>query len=135
MEFPLNVKKITHPKIDIFQDPPAGFRCGEKVAVHPLEKVSNKSYSGVLLGEMATGISAEYDNKSQALTVKPEMHLSAIFVPELQRLVFALGHTKVKPFSEPNDPSKSTLRTNATGSRWLVPVAMLQPKGSYQDER
>jgi hypothetical protein len=59
---------------------------GAWVAIRPCS--DNKTYLGVLLGDIALGIGASYHKESGVLSVMFSHHNPAIWVPDLKKIVF-----------------------------------------------
>lgn len=82
-----NPKDIFHPKL-LF-----GGVCGDFVRIRPClpdnDPNDGKTFLGVIIGELTTGIGLRRDNKEPGvIELAPMMHNPMIFVPELKRVVF-----------------------------------------------
>lgn len=66
--------------------------CGKAVRVRPCgEKYGDKTYLGILLGDMPLQLSASIDEDSGDLTIKRSMYNPAILIPELGEIVYGCG--------------------------------------------
>ena len=65
--------------------------CGTPVKVRPCaEKYGNKTYFGILIGDVALSVGASIDD-SRNLTIKRQMYNPGIFVPELKEIIYGCG--------------------------------------------
>lgn len=63
-------------------------RCGIPVKIRPCaEEYNNKTYFGILIGEIPATLSYSIHNKKD-LTISRSMYNPAIFVPELKKIIF-----------------------------------------------
>lgn len=68
-----------------------GGQCGDVVGVRPVDpELNNKTFLGVLLGEIALYPSVSYQADEQSLIVRMGSYNPAIFIPELNRVVFGI---------------------------------------------
>lgn len=66
-----------------------GGKQGDYVSVRPVsDNPENKTFLGLLLGDIATSIGASYLVKEQRLFLSPAGHNPAIWVPDLNRIVY-----------------------------------------------
>ena len=65
--------------------------CGTPVKVRPCaEKYENKTYFGILIGDVALSIGASIDDNGN-LKIKRQMYNPAILIPELNEFVYGCG--------------------------------------------
>lgn len=66
------------------------YECGDLVKVKPCGKEYNdKTYLGILLGELPIGAIISFHNRDQQLHITPHCN-PAIFIPELKKIVYGL---------------------------------------------
>lgn len=79
-------KSIKYEEDDVINN--AMYKCGTPVKIMPCnEKYLNKTYFGILLGDIANSISISID-KNQDLNVSHSFYNPAIFVPELSTIIY-----------------------------------------------
>lgn len=89
MEFPITINDITFGKGEPIKDPFWSGNVGDYVSIRPCdEELGGKTFLGILLGEVALGLSARMDEEKQALIVDRGHYNPAIYVPELKRIVY-----------------------------------------------
>lgn len=90
MEFPITVKKVVFPeKSDTLNQKGFSGKCGDFVSVRPcVEKHRGKTYLGIFLGDMALGQSARFNKENGELTLSKYMYNPAMFVPDLNEVIF-----------------------------------------------
>lgn len=93
MEFPITVNEITFEQNDpLRQKLLFGGKCGDMVAVCPCaEEYENKTFLGVLLGEVALSQGGSFNRETGVLTIRRQMHNPAIFIPERNTIVYGCG--------------------------------------------
>ena len=87
IEYPIMVNKV---HVEDFNDPNGLYKnkIGALVEIRPCDKECNeKTYVGVLLGELPMCANIQYNKKDKTLSVVPHFN-PAIFVPELKKIVF-----------------------------------------------
>jgi len=101
IQYPLTVNGIHHEEERVLR--PALHRRGAKwVAVRSVNpKHGNKTYLGVLLGDMAQGVSASL-NKDGVLSIGLGWHNPAMYVPDLHEVIFGSG-SWWSPIEKPED--------------------------------
>jgi len=94
IEFPITVTEIDcddnseaiHEKLLL------GGKCGDMVAVRPCGKeYGDKTYLGVLLGEVAMSVSCRFDAEAGKLTLFQSYHNPAMYVPDLKKVIYGCG--------------------------------------------
>lgn len=69
-----------------------GGQCGDFVSVRPCDpQYGDKTYLGILLGEVAQSVSFGYNAESQMMRFGFAMHNPAIFVPDLNTVIFGMA--------------------------------------------
>lgn len=69
-----------------------GGKCGDMVMVRPCApEYEDKTFLGVLLGEIALGVSMGVRKTDNALVYDMAYHNPAIFVPDLNTVIFGAG--------------------------------------------
>src|ERR1700730_7469590 len=93
IQFPLTLNAIEFDKRPGFREKLLfGGKCGDFVAVRPCApEFENKTFLGVLIGELALSQSVSLEEKTGTLTVGQVMHNPMIFVPERAAVVFGCG--------------------------------------------
>lgn len=93
IEFPITVNAIEFKETEVLEEKVLfGGKCGDMVRVRPCaERYGNKTYMGVLLGEIALSIGCSLNEESGILTVQQQMHNPAIFIPECNSVVYGCG--------------------------------------------
>lgn len=90
IKFPITVNSIKFSGVPAYE-PHASFKrdvCGRWVAIRPCaEECKGKTFLGVLLGSIAISTICEQEPDG-GLLVSPCLHNPAIFVPDLNRVVF-----------------------------------------------
>lgn len=85
IEYPLTINGINNEKVDFTG---LGHVCGALCEVSPCgEEYEGKSYIGIYLGDLPTGIHSSFDRTSGILTNRT-IGNPAIFVPELRKIVW-----------------------------------------------
>lgn len=88
IEYPLVVDKIETEEMKY--DKPLGHEKGCLVAVRPCkEKYENKTYLGILLGDIPAYISSQFNSKTNVLKIIPVQN-PGIWVPELKEIIFGM---------------------------------------------
>lgn len=85
--------------------------CGQYVAINPLK--SRKTYLGVLIGELA-GPAVTYDRETKALSLTSGYGTTAIWVPELNKVVMGYESQSEKI----KNPEEITKFVSAEGTFW-----------------
>lgn len=68
-----------------------GGECGDMVAVRPVaEQYGGRTFLGILIGEIAQAVDARITAEGQ-IQVDPTMHNPAIFVPDLNTVIFGIS--------------------------------------------
>ena len=94
MNFPITVNDITFKEDDSAYSEKTTFggKCGDVVSVRPCgEEYDNKTFLGILLGEIALTAGCSFDDKTGNLELYSSMHNPAIFVPKLNKVIFGCG--------------------------------------------
>ncbi len=83
--FPLTIDKLLFSKVPAFREQCAlGGKHGDFVAVRPCAKqFENKTYLGILLGEIAETTLGQYDETKRELRIEHALHNPIIFIPDL----------------------------------------------------
>lgn len=91
IQYPIEVRAIRWADGD---NPPfwkGMYAPGRWVKIRPCAKEhGNKTYLGVLLGDMALGIGASFDAETRVLHLRHSHHNPAIFVPDLGKVIFGM---------------------------------------------
>ena len=89
MEFPITVNKIEIPSFTAIQPKMIfGGEMGDMVMIRPCgEEYEEKTFIGILLGEVATDIYADL-NSEGTLEVRAYCYNPAIFVPDVNKIIF-----------------------------------------------
>lgn len=91
IQYPITVDKIVFDNSKQTYDP-NGWRnneVGKFVAIRPVNKEdSDKTYLGIYLGEFAVSIGASYDKDTKELKISRFMYNPAIFVFDLNKVLF-----------------------------------------------
>ena len=91
IDYPISVNKITYGDRDTLADYYGG-KCGDMVAVAPCgDRFENKTYLGILLGEIALSLSCSFNEKKGELNVRNSMYNPAMFVPDLNEVIYGCG--------------------------------------------
>lgn len=90
IQYPIEIRAIQWAEGD---HPPfwkkATYATGRWVKIRPCAKEhGNKTYLGVLLGDMALGIGAAFDPEARVLHLRHSHHNPAIYVPDLREVIF-----------------------------------------------
>lgn len=87
----------SYKELNIKESPPVkekltfGGSCGDQVKVRPCGKeYGDKTYFGILLGEIPLSISAGVDKEGN-LNISRSMYNPAIFVPDLKKIIYGCG--------------------------------------------
>jgi len=94
MQYPIEVSNIK--SVPLYRDhnrPEVlfGGKCGALVSVRPCgEKYGDKTYLGILLGDLPLQVYASYNKESKELEIGGYSN-PAIFVPELKEIVWGCG--------------------------------------------
>jgi hypothetical protein len=93
MKFPIKVRGIEFGETEPFSEKRYGTKvCGQMVAVRPCaEEFGNKTYLGIMLGELALSQWVSFDDKAGTLKVDRTMKNPMIFIPEKNAVVFGCG--------------------------------------------
>ncbi|RKO61643.1 hypothetical protein [Caldibacillus debilis] len=86
IEFPLTIQGIQNH----FTKDGMGslYECGKLVKIKPCgEKYENKTYLGILLGDLPIGAFVSFHHDDQKLHITPHSN-PAIFVPELKKIIY-----------------------------------------------
>lgn len=85
--FPVTVNDIsTNGKIDFTK--PTFHDIGVWVAVRPCDAIYlDKTYLGILLGDLPTGFAVEYDAAAGTMNVLASNYNPAIYVPDLKKVI------------------------------------------------
>jgi hypothetical protein len=85
------IKFNNYKELKLEKDSPLDIRgCGTPVKIRPCkEEYGNKTYFGVLLGDISLGLSASISDDGD-VTVKHSWHNPAIFVPELKTVIYGM---------------------------------------------
>jgi hypothetical protein len=86
IQFPITVKNIVFDDSDIRGPVFLGGKAGEFVAIRPVQ--DEKTYLGLLLGEIAISMSVGWKEEEGELHVRRMMYNPAIFVFDLNKIVF-----------------------------------------------
>jgi hypothetical protein len=91
LTFPITVHGITYSDSDLF-----GFDIGYErfslVSVRPCEKaLKGKTFLGIYIGQLPQGVGISYHRESGVLAARFAYHNPAIWVPELQKIVWGSG--------------------------------------------
>jgi hypothetical protein len=90
-KFPMTVNEI---KVNSDEKPLRnGYgKCGDFVAVRPCgEKYGDKTYLGVMLGDLSLVFSYSFNRETGALTINRSMYNPAMFVPDLNEVIYGCG--------------------------------------------
>jgi hypothetical protein len=93
IKFPISVKSL---KIDEFYKDSSspwtlGGKCGDLVKVRPCaDEYKNKTYLGILLGDLPVGTFVSFDKKTGKMEIMPYKN-PAIFVPALGKIIWGCG--------------------------------------------
>lgn len=90
LQYPITVNGIDHRNGPVLRPRViGGGECGQFVAIRLCDPLhQGKTFLGILIGDLATGVSVVFDPKEGQLRVAPGWHNPAIFVPDLKRVVF-----------------------------------------------
>lgn len=93
IEFPLTVTGIEFaPAETLNPNLLFGGRCGDMVSVRPCgEQYNGKTFLGVLIGEIALSQIVQLNEETGVLTVGKSLHNPAIFVPDLNTVIYGCG--------------------------------------------
>jgi hypothetical protein len=91
IEYPITINKINFNEITKLYDP-YGYRgkdIGKFVAIRSVhDKDGDKTYLGLYLGEFAVSLGVSYDKDKGELTVQRHMYNPAIYVFDLNKILF-----------------------------------------------
>lgn len=94
IEFPITVKEIKNDPLYRNHNKPNGLfgeKCGTMVSVRPCgEEYGNKTYLGILLGDLPLDIQVMYSSKTEVLEIM-SFNNPAIFVPDLKQIIWGCG--------------------------------------------
>lgn len=86
IEYPIEVSAINLREVEILRPSPVKW-----VSVRPCgDKYEDKTYLGIMLGDLALGTSASY-SKEGVLHVGATFHNPAMYVPELHEVIYGCG--------------------------------------------
>lgn len=90
IKYPITVNDIDHHNGPILRTRViGGGSCGQFVSIRPCDPVyEGKTYLGILLGDLATGVAVQFQPNDGKLFVAPAWYNPAIYVPDLKRVVF-----------------------------------------------
>ncbi len=90
IKYPIKVKKIEFEGGSAYSSKRYGKEtCGKFVAIRPCADIyENKTYLGILLGDIAVTQGCSFDEKSGALKIYQTMQNPAIFIPDKNAVVF-----------------------------------------------
>lgn len=89
IKYPIEVEGIDFSDAEVLQRYPMGTEVGDFVSIRPCDdQYGGKTYLGIFLGQMATCASASYKPKTKRLEVGLCLHNAAIFVPDLNKVIF-----------------------------------------------
>lgn len=93
MEFPITVSKIEFEKDETLRPELLfGGSCGDMVSVRPCaEEYENKTFLGVLIGEVALGQGCRFNKETGELIIHRATHNPAIFIPDRNAVVYGCG--------------------------------------------
>ena len=93
MEMPITVNNITFEEGETLHTKCLlGGKCGDMVVVRPCaEEFENKTFLGVLLGEIALSVGASFNKENGELKIGRYMHNPAILIPERNAIVYGCG--------------------------------------------
>lgn len=93
IEYPITVKEILFGESEVLKPKLLfGGKCGDFVSVRPCDpKYGNKTYLGILIGELSLSPLVSWDKEKGALTISHAMHNPAIFVPDINAVVYGCG--------------------------------------------
>lgn len=94
MEYPITVKSITVKDDETLKEKHSlggTGNCGDMVSVRPCDdEYKDKTFFGILLGTMALSISVEFDEKTGDLEIAKDFYNPAIFIPDLNTVVYGV---------------------------------------------
>lgn len=91
LEKPFTVSTLSTRGEAAWQPPLMG-RCGDMVAVRPVDpEYGGRTYLGILIGDVALGVSIRHRASDNALLYDMAFHNPAIFVPDLATVIFGIA--------------------------------------------
>ncbi|MFJ8531146.1 hypothetical protein [Bacillus sp. NPDC094106] len=91
IEYPLEISGIDKPNDKAIRTETYNGKCGQLVKVRPCnEKYGGKTYLGIFLGDADIGLFISHNPESKELSIKRHYN-PAIFVPELQEIIYGAG--------------------------------------------
>ncbi len=88
MQFPITVTAITDTAKPAIRPPLMGDKIGDFVSIRPCGKeYDNKTFLGILLGDISRYVDAEFDEASGRLTISHSGYNPAILVPSLGKII------------------------------------------------
>lgn len=88
LEFPITVNALTFAKSEMLTPPLYGAKVGSMVSIRPCAaEYGDKTYLGVMLGDLALGQSVTFNKETGTLHVEPSFRNPAIFVPDLNKII------------------------------------------------
>lgn len=93
IEYPITVNEITYSDGDTLrQGRVMGGKCGDMVKVRPCaDRYENKTYLGILLGDLALTQMCSFKEKTGELKISRVMYNPAMFVPDLNEVIYGCG--------------------------------------------
>ena len=89
IEYPITVESVEFEKADTISPPLFRGEVGDFVAVRPCgEEYENKTYLGVMIGDVALTQMISFNKESGKLTVSKAMHNPGISVPQLGKIIY-----------------------------------------------
>lgn len=90
ISLPITINQIKFGGGDVYRSTSfSGGKCGDWIAVRPCgEKYGNKTYLGVLIGEVALSMGVTFDKKANQLGVMRFRHNPMIYIPQLSEVVW-----------------------------------------------
>ena len=129
IEYPITVAKIN---IDSDTYDMHANRVGEFVKIRPCGKeYENKTFLGILIGDMPIQPHASYNSTTQELSVSMISN-PAIFVPDLKKVIFGCESWWGK-ISSKDDLSELTITDDDINETWYVKALKMQ-LGEQNDE-
>jgi hypothetical protein len=116
IKYPITINKIEISEEHNYKSQGLGVKCGDLVKIRPcdsLPKNKGKTYLGIFIGDIAPRAMASYHEKEQKLLITPGIHNPAIFIPEINKVVFGYESwwSKIKDESELKDITDNDIAT------------------------
>ncbi len=90
LELPITVEKIEFEPFGNVTNPFWGGEIGDFVSIRPCaEEYEDKTFLGILVGEIPTSQFVTFDDKTGVLRVSAGMRNPAILVPSLKKVILA----------------------------------------------